>query len=165
MLFVAVAPGMSTEAANISTQPSTDYASSLQSQGVSSMVQISPIPSWYEWYRLFDAPGRNGKNAMMTSHLFSRDTLAYQSEDVAKILVDCHGSFRWVFTYSHRNITVMMMILCSMTRGKVTQIDPKSASINPVWRNAVVGAGCMIPWQEGASSQKKKRKFSSSKRG
>ena len=69
------------------------------------MVQISPIPSWYEWYRLlFDAPGRNGKNAMMTSHRFSQDTLAYQSEDVAEILVDCHGSFRRAFTYSHRNI-------------------------------------------------------------
>ena len=74
--FVAVAPGMSTEAANINTQPSTDYASGLQSQGVSSTVQISPIPSWYEWYRLlFDAPAQNGENAMMTSRLFSRDTL------------------------------------------------------------------------------------------
>ena len=144
MLFVAVALDMSTEAA-ISTQPLTDPTSSLQSQGVSSMMQIAPIPSWYEWYRLlFDTPDQTSENAMMTSRPFSRDTLAYQSEDVAEILVDCHGSFWWVFTYSHRNTTVMMTILCSMTRGKVTQIDPESAGINPVWRNAVVGTGCVI---------------------
>ena len=144
MLFVAVALAISTEAA-ISTQPLTDPTSSLQSQGVSSMVQIAPTPSWYEWYRLlFDVPGQNSENAMMTSRFFSRDTPAYQSEDVAEILVDCHGSFRWVFTYSHRNTTVMMTILCSTTRGKVTQIDLESAGINPIWRNAVVGTGCVI---------------------
>ena len=80
MLFVAVALDMSTEAA-ISTQPLTDHTSSLQSQSVSSMVQIAPTPSWYEWYRLlFDAPGQNSGNAMMTSRLFSRDTPAYQSD-------------------------------------------------------------------------------------
>ena len=80
MLLVAVAPEMSTEAANISTQPLTDYASSLQSHGVSTAVQITPVPSWYEWYELlFDAPGQNGESAMMTSRLFSRDTLAYRS--------------------------------------------------------------------------------------
>ena len=152
MLFVAVAPDMSTEAANISTQPLTDYASSLQSKGVSSVVQITPIPSWYEWYNLlFDAPGQNDENAMMTSRLLSRDTLAYRSEDVSEILVDCHGSFWWVHTYT---VTLIVTILCSMTAGgKVTQIDPESAGINPAWRNAVVGAGCVVSWQEGASSQ------------
>ena len=80
MVFVTVAPEMSTEAANISTQPLTDYASSLQSHGVSPAVQITPVPSWYEWYELFfDAPGQNGESAMMTSHLFSQDPLAYRS--------------------------------------------------------------------------------------
>ena len=47
-----------------------------------------------------------------------------------------------------------MTILCSMVAGgKVTQIDPESAGLNPAWRNAVVGAGCGITWQEGTSSQ------------
>ena len=101
LFFVAVAPQMSTEAANISTQPLTNYASSLQSQGVSSVVQLTAVPSWYEWYKLlFDAPGQNGGNLMITSRLFSRDTLAYRSEDVAEIFVDCQGSFKWVHTYS-----------------------------------------------------------------
>ena len=51
-------------------------------------------------------------------------------------------------------VTLMMSILCSMTRGgKVTQIDPESASINPVWRNAVVGAEYVISWQEGPSQK------------
>ena len=65
MLF---ALSLQTEAANISTQSLTDYASSFQSQGVSSVVQITAVPSWYKWYKLlFDAPGQSGENAMMTS--------------------------------------------------------------------------------------------------
>ena len=35
----------------------------------------------------------------------------------------------------------------------MTQIDPESASINPVWRNAVVGAEYVISWQEGPSQK------------
>ena len=92
MYFIAIAPNMSTEAANISTQPFTDYASSLQLQGVSSTAQIYLIPSWYEWYRLiFGAPGQNGANLMLTYRLLSRDTLANRSEDIAEILVNCQG--------------------------------------------------------------------------
>ena len=37
--------------------------------------------------------------------------------------------------------------------GKVTQINPESAGANPAWRNAVVGAGCAVSWDEGASSK------------
>ena len=47
-----------------------------------------------------------------------------------------------------------MTILCSMTGGgEVTQIDWESASINPLWMNAVVGAEYATSWQ-GAYSQK-----------
>ena len=105
LVFIAVAPEMTTEAANISTQRLTDYASSFESQGVSSMVQIIPFPSWYAWYKLlFGAPGQSGENFMMTTRLLSRDTLAYQSEGIADILVDCHGSFVWVHTYPYHSI-------------------------------------------------------------
>ena len=54
-----------------------------------------------------------------------------------------------------------MTILCSMVGGgKVTQIGPEPAGINPAWRNAVVGAGCGISWQEGASSQEMEEEIS-----
>ena len=36
--------------------------------------------------------------------------------------------------------------------GKVSQINPESAGVNPAWRNAVVEAGCGVTWDEGASS-------------
>ena len=36
--------------------------------------------------------------------------------------------------------------------GKVSQIDPESAGLNPAWRNAVGQAVCQISWEEGASS-------------
>ena len=96
MYFFAIAPNMSTEAANISTQPFTDYAFSLQSQGVSSSAQIYPIASWYDWYLLnYGAPGQNGVNMMITSRLLSRDTLTNRSEDIAEILVNCQrGTYR-----------------------------------------------------------------------
>ena len=94
MYFFAIAPNMSTEAANISTQPFTDYASSLKSQGVSSAAQIYSTSSWYQWYQsIFGAPGQNGVNLMITSRLLSRDTVANRSEDIAEILVNCQGSF------------------------------------------------------------------------
>jgi len=101
MYFFAIAPNMSTEAANASTQSLTDYASGLQSQGVTSSAQIYPLPSWYEWYTtIFSTPGQNGGNTMMTSRLLSRDTLANQYEDVAEILADCQGSFKCVHSRS-----------------------------------------------------------------
>ena len=36
--------------------------------------------------------------------------------------------------------------------GKVSQINPESAGVNPAWRNAVVEAACGVSWDEGASS-------------
>lgn len=136
MYFFIIAPNMSTEAANASTQTWTDYASGLQSQGVTSLAQIYPVPSWYEWYTtIFSAPGQNGGNTMLTSRLLSRDTLANQYEDVAEILVDCQGSFNMI------------------AGGKVSKIDSESAGVNPAWRNAVVEAVCGISWDEGASSK------------
>lgn len=37
--------------------------------------------------------------------------------------------------------------------GKVSQIDPESAGVNPAWRKAVVEATCTVYWDEGASSK------------
>ncbi|KAL4064183.1 hypothetical protein V8B97DRAFT_2105927 [Scleroderma yunnanense] len=135
MYFYNIAPNMSTEAANASTQPWTDYASSLQSQGVSSVAQIYSFPSWYEWYTyLFNTSGQDGENLMMTSRLLSRDTVASQAKDVAEILFDCQATFNMV------------------AGGKVSQIDPESAGVKPAWRNAVMEAICAISWEEGASA-------------
>ncbi|KAL4062009.1 hypothetical protein J3A83DRAFT_4178849 [Scleroderma citrinum] len=133
--FGIISPNMSTEAANASTQPWTDYAASLE--GVSSFAQIYTFASWYEWYMtLFNTPGQNGVNLVITSRLLSRDTLANQSKDVAEILVNCQGGFEWVLSPG----------------GKVSQINPESAGVNPAWRDAVVEAVCGVSWDDGASS-------------
>ncbi|KAL4066264.1 hypothetical protein V8B97DRAFT_1981587 [Scleroderma yunnanense] len=134
VLFGIISPNMSTEAANASTQPWTDYAASLQ--GVSLFAQIHTFASWYEWYMtFFNTPGQNGGNLMITSRLLSRDTLANQSKHVAEILVNCQGTFNMI------------------AGGKVSQIDPESAGVNPVWRNAVVEVLCGVSWDDGASSK------------
>ena len=36
--------------------------------------------------------------------------------------------------------------------GKVNQIPPNSAGVNPAWRNAVVEYYCGIGWEDGTSS-------------
>ena len=48
---------------------------------------------------------------------------------------------------------VMMLFPSMVAGGKVTQINPESAGLNPGWRNAVGGAGCIMGWDEGASSK------------
>ena len=91
MNFLAIVPNMSTEAANASIQPWTEY---LQSQGISSVTEMYLVPSWYEWYiSQFNTSGQNGVDEMITTRLLSRDTIANQSKEVAEILVDCEGSF------------------------------------------------------------------------
>ena len=92
MYFFAIAPNMSTEAANASIQPWTEY---WQSQGISSMTELYSVPSWYEWYTsIFNTSGQNGVNGMATNRLLSRDTVANQSKEVAEILIDCEGEFK-----------------------------------------------------------------------
>ena len=92
MSFFAIAPNMSTEAANASIQPWTEY---WQSQGISSMTELYSVPSWYEWYTsIFNTSGQNGVNGMATNRLLSRDTVANQSKEVAEILIDCEGEFK-----------------------------------------------------------------------
>jgi len=91
MYFLAIAPNMSIEAANASIQPWTEY---LQSPSISSVAEIYPVPSWYEWYIIqYNTSGQNGVNEMITTRLLSRDTIANQSTEVAEILVDCEGVF------------------------------------------------------------------------
>ena len=91
MSFVAIAPNMSTEAANASIQPWTEY---VQSQDISSVAEILPIPSWYEWYSgLFNTSGGNGLNLMITTRLLSRNTTANKFKEIAELLIDCGGQF------------------------------------------------------------------------
>ena len=91
MSFFAIAPNMSTEAANASIQPWTEY---WQSQGISSMTELYLVPSWYEWYTsMFNTSGQDGVNGMVTNRLLSRDTVANQSKEVAEILIGCEGGF------------------------------------------------------------------------
>ncbi|KAI6039160.1 hypothetical protein EDC04DRAFT_1789053 [Pisolithus marmoratus] len=136
MEFFVINPNVSTTAANMSMQPLTDYLLSLEAEGVSSLVEVSPFDSWYEWYTYLWGPaGQNGYNTLLTSRLLSRDTLANRSSDIAEVIYDCQGS------------------LYMIAGGKVNQIDPDSAGANPAWRNAVTQSNCEISWQEGATAE------------
>ncbi|KAI6096140.1 hypothetical protein F5141DRAFT_1191117 [Pisolithus sp. B1] len=136
MSFIGINPNMSTATANASTQPLTNYLLGLGTEGVSSVAGIYSFNSWYEWYTYFFANGgQNGVNMMFTSRLLSRDTLASRYTDVAEILYDCQASFNVI------------------AGGKVSQIDPDSAGVNPAWRNAVVETVCGVSWQEGATAE------------
>ncbi|KAI6161779.1 hypothetical protein EDD17DRAFT_1582504 [Pisolithus thermaeus] len=137
MSFIGINPNMSTAAANASTQALTNYLLGLGTEGVSSVAGFYSFNSWYEWYTYFLAnAGQNGVNMMLTSRLLSRDTLASRYTDVAEILYDCQASFKHV-----------------IAGGKVSQIDPHSAGVNPAWRNAIVETVCGVSWQEGATAE------------
>ncbi|KAG6330603.1 hypothetical protein ID866_8487 [Astraeus odoratus] len=134
--LAVLAPNMSTEVANATTQPLTDLVLSLQPQGVSPYIQIFQFPSFYDWFEyFFGSPGQNGANVMITSRLLSRDTISKQYQDVVEILIDCQATFNMV------------------AGGKVSQFDSNSAGLNPAWRNAIVEVVCGVSWEEGATAQ------------
>ncbi|KAF9236140.1 hypothetical protein BU15DRAFT_77240 [Melanogaster broomeanus] len=135
MSFFYIAPNMTNETATATTQAWTDYALSLEPRGVTSTATIYLVPSWYEFYvGLYNNSGGSGGDFMFTSRLLSRDTVAKKSKEIAQLLIDCAASFNMI------------------AGGKVNQIDPDSAGLNPAWRNAVVSVGCGIAWLDGTSS-------------
>ncbi|KIJ13624.1 hypothetical protein PAXINDRAFT_100587 [Paxillus involutus ATCC 200175] len=133
--FFYMAPNMTNETATATTQAWTNYALSLEPWGVTSATTMYSIPSWYEFFVTVSSTSvMNGANIMITSRLLSRDTVATKYKEVAQVLLGCSAYFNMV------------------AGGKVNQIDPDSAGVNPAWRNAVVETVCAINWQGGASS-------------
>ncbi|KAF9235770.1 hypothetical protein BU15DRAFT_64606 [Melanogaster broomeanus] len=133
--FVYIGPNMTNETATATTQAWTDYTLSLEPWGVTSTTIIYSFPSWYQAYvTAFSGGTSNGRNMMLTSRLLSRDTVAKTSKEVAQVLIDCAAMFS------------------TIAGGKVNQIDPESAGLNPAWRSAVVQVICDISWQDGTSS-------------
>jgi hypothetical protein len=133
--FLYTAPNMTNETATATTQAWSDYLLSLEPWGVTSTTTTYSFPSWYDFYQaLISATFLDGANMMITSRLLSRNTVAKKSKEVANALIDCDAGFAMI------------------AGGKVNQIDPDSAGLNPAWRNAVVETYCMIYWEDGSSS-------------
>ncbi|KAI6144188.1 hypothetical protein BKA82DRAFT_4175263, partial [Pisolithus tinctorius] len=90
-------------------------------------VEINPFDTWYAWYtwfkQYFSTGGEDGTNMMITSRLLSRDTLANQ---YCRSLV---------------------------SGGKVAQINPDEAGLNPAWRNAIVETVCGVSWADGTTAE------------
>ncbi|KAF8835607.1 FAD-binding domain-containing protein [Paxillus ammoniavirescens] len=133
--FLYIAPNMTNETATVTTQAWTDYALSLEPWGVTSEAVMSSSSSFYELFEPFFSTGPSGGvNTMFSSRLLSRDTLANKYKEVGQVLIDCGATFNMI------------------AGGKVNQIDPDSAGLNPAWRNAVVEAECGLSWQDGTST-------------
>ncbi|KAF8834784.1 FAD-binding domain-containing protein [Paxillus ammoniavirescens] len=133
--FEFVAPNMTNETAIATTQAWTNYALSLEPWGVTSGTIMSSYTSFYDFYEpLFSTGPSDGANIMFSSRLLSRDTLANKYKGVAQALLECSASFNMI------------------AGGKVNQIDPDSAGLNPAWRNAVVETVCGFSWQDGTST-------------
>ncbi|KAF8838540.1 FAD-binding domain-containing protein [Paxillus ammoniavirescens] len=129
-----VVPNTTSETANATTQAWTDYALSLETWGVTTSAILSPVPSWYDFFQEVFPIVLAGANEMVTSRLLSRDTVATEYAAIAEVLIACGG------------------FVNTVAGGKVNQIDPDSAGLNPAWRNAVVETMCGVYWQDGASS-------------
>ncbi|KIJ60446.1 hypothetical protein HYDPIDRAFT_117153 [Hydnomerulius pinastri MD-312] len=134
--FSYMAPNMTNEAVIATTQAWINYTQTLEPQGVTTINLYRTFPSWYEWYQyLFSTGVQNGINGQITSRLLSRDTLENKYKEVAEVLVDCQGLFNMI------------------GGGKVNQIDPNSAGLNPAWRKAVVETMCGVSWPDGTPSK------------
>ncbi|KIJ13630.1 hypothetical protein PAXINDRAFT_80827 [Paxillus involutus ATCC 200175] len=133
--FGYMAPNMTNETATATTQAWTNYALSLEPWGVTSGTVMYSYPSFYDLYEpLFSTGPSGGVNLMFSSRLLSRDTVANKYKEVAQVLIDCGATFNMI------------------AGGKVNQIDPDSAGLNPAWRNAVVETVCGFSWQDGTST-------------
>ncbi|KIK95398.1 hypothetical protein PAXRUDRAFT_140764 [Paxillus rubicundulus Ve08.2h10] len=133
--FFYMSPNMTSETANATTQAWTDYALSLEPLGVTSSATLYSVPSWYNFFEeVFATVVLTGANVMITSRLLSRDSVATEYAAIAELLITCQGLFNTV------------------AGGKVNQIDPDSAGVNPAWRDAVIETICGITWEDGASS-------------
>ncbi|KIJ13627.1 hypothetical protein PAXINDRAFT_80811 [Paxillus involutus ATCC 200175] len=134
LIIFYMAPNMTNETATATTQAWTNYALSLEPWGVASTTTIYPIPSWHDFYEILISFGiQDGANFMATSRLLSKDTVSNKYKEVAQVLINCSAAF------------------ATVAGGKVNQIDPDSAGLNPAWRNAVVETLCEIFWEDGAS--------------
>ncbi|KIK82228.1 hypothetical protein PAXRUDRAFT_724342 [Paxillus rubicundulus Ve08.2h10] len=135
MYFYYIAPNMTNETATATTEAWTNYALSLEPWGVTSTTTRYSVPSWYQFYEVvLNTTGLNGMNLMFTSRLLSRDTVANKYKEFSQVLIDCASAFN------------------TIAGGKVNQIDPDSAGLNPAWRNAVIETACGFYWQDGVSS-------------
>ncbi|KAF9236143.1 hypothetical protein BU15DRAFT_64240 [Melanogaster broomeanus] len=133
MSFFYIAPNMTNGTATATTQAWTDYALSLEPWGVTSTATIYSVPSWYEFYwrewRKYDVhvassvPGHGGKKIQGNRPVANRPCSRFSSFE-----------------------------LMIPGGGKVNQIDPDSAGLNPAWRNAVVEVYSGFSWQDEASS-------------
>ncbi|KAG6373241.1 hypothetical protein JVT61DRAFT_6867 [Boletus reticuloceps] len=133
--FFIFGPNMTNETAMTSTQAWHNFSASLTPFGVVATDKIYYAPSWYLLYQLIFSGGvENGQNVMITNRLLSRDSVATKYAELAEILVNCTASFNMV------------------AGGKVSQINPDSAGLNPAWRKAVTETVCGVSWDEGTSS-------------
>ncbi|KAF8430460.1 hypothetical protein L210DRAFT_3706065 [Boletus edulis BED1] len=133
--FFIFGPNMTNETAMTSTQAWHNFSASLTQFGVVSTDKLYHAPSWYTLYQLIFSGGvENGQNVMITNRLLSRNSVATKYVELAEILVNCTASFNMV------------------AGGKVSQINPNSAGLNPAWRKAVTETVCGVSWDEGTSA-------------
>ena len=96
LTFIYFGPNITNETAIATTQAWHNYSLSLAPFGVVFSEQLQLYPSWYDLYVYISyVAGSNGLNEMMTTRLLSRNTLAYKYAEVAEILVNCSGIFRY----------------------------------------------------------------------
>ena len=97
MYFFYFSPNMTNETAMATTQAWHNFTTSLAPFGAVSTEQSYYASSWYQLYQaLFSGGIQNGGNVMITNQLLLRDTVANKYAEVAEVLINCGGTFKYV---------------------------------------------------------------------
>ncbi|KAF5347664.1 hypothetical protein D9758_014858 [Tetrapyrgos nigripes] len=130
ILFAA--PDVSLADANVTLAPFLDFVRNVQEDVVTQMIPFDGFNSFYQAF-FGSLDPQEGINEELVTRLVSRETF-----DDHEHLVDVMMSMR-------------PLLFFNVAGGKVSQIHPDSAGVNPAWRNANALMYSAAMWEEGVT--------------
>ncbi|THU91906.1 FAD-binding domain-containing protein [Dendrothele bispora CBS 962.96] len=130
-----VAPNASWADVNATMDPLFNV---LHNASADAITLTIPFDGFFSWYQaIFPSEGQVGTNTEISSRLIPRESFE-DSERLAEVLLSFQNG----------------ILLHHVVGGKVSQIDPDSAGLNPAWRKALIHAVVGGGWPEGATVDK-----------
>ncbi|KAF5365473.1 hypothetical protein D9758_010844 [Tetrapyrgos nigripes] len=128
-----VAPNVSLADTNATLAPFLDAVRTAQEDAV---IQIIPFDDFQTFYQaFFGTPDtEDGLNTELVTRLIPRETFVDDPEHLIDVMMSLDP-----------------LLLFHVAGGKVSQIDPDSAGVNPAWRNATALMYSAAFWPEGVT--------------
>ncbi|KAF5371347.1 hypothetical protein D9758_004186 [Tetrapyrgos nigripes] len=132
LTLLLVAPNVSWADTNTTIDPFFDFVQNAQPDAFATTI---PFDGFYSFYQGFFASGEQvGINVELASRLLPRETFDHP-EHLADVIMGFQESIQ----------------LIHVGGGKVSEIDPDSAGLNPAWRKAIVHMIVGSGWLSGST--------------